>query len=90
VAGGSGDAGEGIAGFGADRDFSGTAEVDDGRESLVVAGMSFLSHGDVVEAAGSGAKGLFDGVEAVDNFHLLKSNVAGGRIPTDNGGVSRR
>ena len=76
VAGGSGDAGEGVAGFGSDRDFGGAAEVDDGLEALVV---TFLRDADMVEAAGAGAEGLFDGVQAVDNFHLLKSNVAEGR-----------
>jgi hypothetical protein len=44
----------------------------------------------MVEAAGAGAEGLFDGVQAVDNFHLLKSNVAGRRNRTDNGGVTSR
>jgi hypothetical protein len=87
VAGGSGDAGEGIAGFGTDGNFGGAAEVDDGLEPSVVA---FLRNADMVEAAGAGAEGLFDGVQAVDNFHLLKSNVAGRRNRTDNGGVTSR
>jgi hypothetical protein len=73
VAGSAGDAGEGVAGFGTDRDFGGAAEVDDGLEALVVA---FLRNAYVVEAAGTGAEGLFDRVKAIDSFHLLKSNVA--------------
>jgi hypothetical protein len=76
VAGGSGDAGEGVAGFGSDRDFGGAAEVDDGLEALVV---SFLRDADMVKTAGTGAEGLLDRVQAVDNFHLTKSNVAEGR-----------
>ena len=38
--------------------------------------MAFLRNAYVVEAAGTGAEGLFDRVKAIDNFHLLKSNVA--------------
>jgi hypothetical protein len=87
VAGGSGYACEGIAGLSAERDFGGAAEFDDGLEPLVV---SFLRNAYVVEAAGTGSERFFDRVEAVDNFHLLKSNVAEGRKRTDNGGVTSR
>jgi hypothetical protein len=33
----------------------------------------------MVKTAGTGAEGLLDRVQAVDNFHLTKSNVAEGR-----------
>jgi hypothetical protein len=67
---GAGETGEGFAGFGAEFDASGVAELGYGREAGVAASAeALLGDADVVEAAAPGSKGLLDGMEAVQNIH---------------------
>jgi len=65
---GFGDAGELLAGLEGDADVGGTGE---GGELFELAIAAFAGDGDAVEAAGPGAKGLFDGMEAIENFHIF-------------------
>lgn len=62
----AGEAGELVAGFEGDTDFALAGELNQGVEADIVA---VTRYGDVVELAGAGANGLFDGVQAVQNFH---------------------
>lgn len=72
VGGGSGEAGEGVAGLNAGFDTGGAAKGDDGGETRIVAALeAFLGEANVVEAAGAGAKSLLDGMEAVQDFHQV-------------------
>jgi hypothetical protein len=63
---GSGEAGKLVPGFEGDADTGSTAEVDEPFEAVVPA---VASHADMVELPGTGADGLLDWVEAVENFH---------------------
>jgi hypothetical protein len=63
---GAGEAGELIAGLDGDADASGAAEFDQALEAFV---STFAGDAYVIELAGTGADGLLDGVEAVQNFH---------------------
>jgi hypothetical protein len=64
---GFGEASELVAWLEGDTDIACAGEGDEGLEL----GVSTLpGNGDVVEAAGSGADGLFDGVQAIKNFHM--------------------
>ncbi len=63
---GAGEAGELIAGLDGDADASGAAEFDHALEAFVSA---FAGDADVIELAGTGADGLLDRMEAVQNFH---------------------
>jgi hypothetical protein len=49
-----------------DADASGAAEIDEALEAFV---STFAGDADVIELAGTGADGLLDGMEAVQNFH---------------------
>jgi len=62
----AGEAGELVAGFEGDADFALAGEFNKGVEAAVVA---VTRYGDVFELAGAGANGLFDGMQAVQNFH---------------------
>ena len=64
---GLGEPGELVAGLEGDADAGGAGEGDEPFEAVVAA---FAGDGDVVELSGAGADGLFDGVEAVENFHI--------------------
>ena len=64
---GAGETGELVAGLDGDADAGGAAEFDQALEAFVSA---FAGDADVIELAGTGADGLLDGVEAVQNFHL--------------------
>jgi hypothetical protein len=72
---GAGEAGELVAGLDGDADVGGAAEFDDTLEAFVSA---FAGDADVIELAGTGADGLLDGMEAVQNFHA-SSLLPGGR-----------
>jgi hypothetical protein len=63
---GAGEAGELVAGLEGDADAGFAAEVDEAFEAVVFA---FACHADVVQLPGTGADGLLDWVEAVENFH---------------------
>ena len=63
---GAGEAGELVPGFEGDADTGFSAELDEAFEAFVFA---FACHADVVELPGTGADGLLDWVEAVENFH---------------------
>jgi hypothetical protein len=63
---GAGEAGELVAGLDGDADVGGAAKFDDAFETFVA---TFAGYADVVELAGTGADGLLDGMEAVQNFH---------------------
>jgi hypothetical protein len=63
---GSGEAGKLVPGFEGDADTGSAAEVDEPFEAVVPA---VASHADMVELPGTGADGLLDWVEAVENFH---------------------
>ena len=62
----AGEAGELVAGLDGDANAGGAAEFDQALEAFVSA---FAGDADVIELAGTGADGLLDGVEAVQNFH---------------------
>jgi hypothetical protein len=64
-------AGELVAGFGGDADAFGAGEVEDRVHAGVAAGFTLAGYADVVERAGSGAEGLLDGVQAVQNIHCF-------------------
>lgn len=63
---GAGEAGELVAGLDGDADFGGSAELDEAFEAVVAA---LAGYADVIELAGTGADGLLNWVEAVENFH---------------------
>ncbi len=65
---GFGETGELVAGLEGDANVVETSQVDEVLEFRVAA---VPSHGDVVEAAATGADGLFDGMEAIENFHTF-------------------
>lgn len=66
---GFGDAGELIAGLNRDANSGGAGE----RGDTVQLGIAALAgDGDAVETTGAGPDGLFNGVEAVENFHKVK------------------
>jgi hypothetical protein len=67
-----------VSGLEGDADIGGTGEGDKGLEFGVSA---LASHGDVVEATISGANGLFNGMQAIENFHnfSLRGKKAGER-----------
>jgi len=70
VGGGTGEAGEGFAGLGADFDPGGTAKIGNGSEAgVVTSAEAFLGDADVIETASAGPEGLFDRMEAVENIH---------------------
>jgi hypothetical protein len=62
----SGEAGELVPGFESDAVTGFPAEVDEPFEAFVP---TFASYADVVELPRTGADGLLDWVEAVENFH---------------------
>ena len=70
MGGGSGEAGEGIAGLGADWDGRLAAEVEDGSDAGGGSG-ALAGDADVVKVAGPGAEGFLDRVEAVEDFHFF-------------------
>jgi hypothetical protein len=74
---GFGDAGELIAGLNRDADSGGAGEGGDAVELGVAA---LAGDGDAVETTGTGPDGLFNGMEAVENFHKVQvSQGIGGR-----------
>lgn len=68
------ESGECLAGLGTDFDARTAAQIDDLCQAVVV---PFAGDADMVEAPAAGAKSLLDGVQAVQNFHLLQSILAG-------------
>lgn len=68
-------AGELIAGLDGDADSGGTRE---GGDAVQLGVAALACDGDAVEAAGSGSNGLFNRVEAVENFHTAK--FTGGKL----------
>jgi hypothetical protein len=64
-------AGELVAGLGADANAFGAGELEDCIEARVAAGFALASYAEVIERAGAGAEGLFDGVQAVQNIHCF-------------------
>ncbi len=73
-------AGELVAGFGADADAFGAAEFEDRVHARVAAGLALAGDADVVEGSSAGAEGLFDGVQAVQNFHAFSVIGGGGAV----------
>jgi hypothetical protein len=71
VGSGLGHAGEGVPRFEAGFDAGFVAKVDELGEAMVLlAGtVAFARDAHIIEAAGPGAEGLFDGVQAVKVFH---------------------
>ena len=63
---GAGEAGELVARLDGDADASGAAKFDHAFEAFV---STFAGDADVIELAGTGADGLLDRMEAVQNFH---------------------
>jgi hypothetical protein len=66
---GFGDAGELVARFDSDADAGGAGE---GGEAIKLGIAALAGDGDAVETTGAGPDGLFNGVEAIENFHEFK------------------
>lgn len=74
VSGGLGEAAESVAGLGAKFHPGGAAEGGEGGQAgILTAAKAFGGDADVIEAARAGAKGLFDGMETVQNLHRFFS-----------------
>ena len=72
MGGGVRQASESVTGFEAGSDAGLPAKIKEAAETLVVA---FARNRHVVEAAGAGAQRLFDGVQAVEQFHRYQSKL---------------
>jgi hypothetical protein len=82
-------AGELVAGLGADANAFGAGELEDGIDAGVAAGFALAGDAEVVERAGAGAEGLFDGVQAVQNIHgfsVIGFETEEGSVPQDEAG----